>query len=84
MCYLEAWGNILIGKMMRDVYKEIVDFMNYQMNTKGVESFRTRKIADAIGLTIYQARVYLEALQSLGIVEKINAGKGVSGVWRLH
>lgn len=40
MCYLEAWGNILMGKVVRDVYKEIVDFMNYQMNTKGGGKFQ--------------------------------------------
>ncbi|WP_371867117.1 FaeA/PapI family transcriptional regulator [Escherichia albertii] len=68
---------------MKDVHKEIVDFMMYQMDTRGKESFRTREIADAVGLTIYQALFYLKTLQLFGVVEKVNTGKGVSGVWRL-
>ncbi|EBH8586343.1 faeA-like family protein [Salmonella enterica subsp. enterica serovar Abony] len=44
---------------------------------------RTRSIADAAGLTIYQARAYLVTLEGAGVVEKMNAGKGVSGRWRL-
>ncbi|MDI5405240.1 FaeA/PapI family transcriptional regulator, partial [Salmonella enterica subsp. enterica serovar Lubbock] len=40
-------------------------------------------IADAAGLTIYQARAYLVTLEDAGVVEKMNAGKGVSGRWRL-
>ena len=53
------------------------------MDTRGKESFRTREIADAVGLTIYQALFYLKTLQLFGVVEKVNTGKGVSGVWRL-
>ncbi|EEM2041215.1 faeA-like family protein [Salmonella enterica subsp. enterica serovar Kentucky] len=44
---------------------------------------RTRSIADAAGLTIYQARAYLVTLEGAGVVEKMNVGKGVSGRWRL-
>uniref|UniRef100_UPI0021BDFFB5 FaeA/PapI family transcriptional regulator n=1 Tax=Salmonella enterica TaxID=28901 RepID=UPI0021BDFFB5 len=44
---------------------------------------RTRSIADAAGLTIYQARAYLVTLEDAGVVEKMNAGKGVSGRWLL-
>ncbi|EBV5179250.1 hypothetical protein DO692_23120 [Salmonella enterica subsp. enterica serovar Carmel] len=40
-------------------------------------------MADAVGLTIYQTRGYLEVLQSSSVVEKINSGRGRSGVWRL-
>ncbi|EGI6182049.1 faeA-like family protein [Salmonella enterica subsp. houtenae serovar 51:z4,z23:-] len=58
--------------------------MTYQKNSRGKGSFRIREIADAVGLTIYQARLYLEALQSLGVVERINSGKGVPGVWELR
>ncbi|EKK2776118.1 faeA-like family protein [Escherichia coli] len=63
--------------------KEIVEFMTYQRDSGRQETFRTREIADVVGLTIYQTRFYLETLQSLGVVEKINAGKGVPGVWGL-
>ncbi|ENJ7143926.1 faeA-like family protein [Escherichia coli] len=63
--------------------KEIVEFMTYQRDSGRKETFRTREIADVVGLTIYQTRFYLETLQSLGVVEKINAGKGVPGVWGL-
>ncbi|HHU1818854.1 TPA: FaeA/PapI family transcriptional regulator [Escherichia coli] len=69
---------------MKDIYKVIVEFMTHQKFSGGKESFRTREIADAVGLTIYQTRLYLEALQSLGVVEKINSGKGVPGLWELR
>lgn len=68
---------------MPDMCKEIVEFMTYQRDSGRQETFRTREIADVVGLTIYQTRFYLETLQSLGVVEKINAGKGVPGVWGL-
>ncbi len=68
---------------MPDMCKEIVEFMTYQRDSGRKETFRTREIADVVGLTIYQTRFYLETLQSLGVVEKINAGKGVPGVWGL-
>ncbi|ENR6343873.1 faeA-like family protein [Escherichia coli] len=58
--------------------------MTHQKFSGGKENFRTREIADAVGLTIYQTRLYLEALQSLGVVEKINSGKGVPGLWELR
>ncbi|OSL65540.1 hypothetical protein EAXG_05124 [Escherichia coli TA054] len=45
--------------------------------------FSTREIADAVGLTIYQARGYLEVLRSSRVVAKINFGRGRPGVWRL-
>ncbi|EEO5568284.1 transcriptional regulator PefI, partial [Salmonella enterica] len=40
-------------------------------------------IADAAGLSIYQVRLYLEQLHDVGVLEKVNAGKGVPGLWRL-
>lgn len=73
-----------MGEKVADVYKEIVGFMTYQKNSKGKDTFRTREVADAVGLTIYQIRLHLEALQSLDVVEKINSGKGVPGIWRLR
>ncbi len=44
---------------------------------------KTRDIADAAGLSIYQVRSYLEQLRAVGVLEKVNAGKGVPGLWRL-
>ncbi|ENN5532592.1 hypothetical protein ABSV21_000201 [Salmonella enterica subsp. enterica serovar 1,4,[5],12:i:-] len=40
-------------------------------------------MADVVGLTIYQAREYLEVLQSPSVVEKVNSGRGRPGVWKL-
>ncbi|CAD5837175.1 FaeA/PapI family transcriptional regulator [Escherichia coli] len=67
---------------MKEIYKEIVEYMKMNSGTK--KTFRTREVADAVGLTIYQTRLHLEALQSFGVVEKINSGKGVPGVWGLQ
>ncbi|EBQ5842053.1 regulator [Salmonella enterica subsp. enterica serovar Brandenburg] len=44
---------------------------------------KTRDIADAVGLSIYQVRSYLEQLRDVGVLEKVNAGKGAPGLWRL-
>ncbi|EDC8220025.1 regulator [Salmonella enterica] len=44
---------------------------------------KIRDIADAAGLSIYQVRSYLEQLRVVGVLEKVNAGKGVPGLWRL-
>ncbi|ELI6240946.1 transcriptional regulator PefI [Salmonella enterica] len=44
---------------------------------------KIRDIADAAGLCIYQVRSYLEQLRAVGVLEKVNAGKGVPGLWRL-
>lgn len=49
----------------------------------GQTLFSTREIADAVGLTIYQVRGYLEMLQSSGVVEKVNSGRGRAGQWTL-
>ncbi|WP_274540465.1 FaeA/PapI family transcriptional regulator [Escherichia coli] len=67
---------------MKEIYKEIVEYMKMNSGTK--KTFRTREVADAVGLTIYQTRLHLEALQSFGVVEKINSGKGVPGAWGLQ
>ncbi|ELO77697.1 hypothetical protein SEEE3944_06392, partial [Salmonella enterica subsp. enterica serovar Enteritidis str. 33944] len=40
---------------------------------------KIRDIADAAGLSIYQVRSYLEQLRAVGVLEKVNAGKGVPG-----
>ncbi|ACH77761.1 transcriptional regulator PefI [Salmonella enterica subsp. enterica serovar Enteritidis] len=44
---------------------------------------KIRDIADAAGLSIYQVRSYLEQLRAVGVLEKVNAGKGAPGLWRL-
>ncbi|HGA6240159.1 TPA: transcriptional regulator PefI [Salmonella enterica subsp. enterica serovar Enteritidis] len=44
---------------------------------------KIRDIADAAGLSIYQVRSYLEQLRAVGVPEKVNAGKGAPGLWRL-
>lgn len=71
-------------RKVKDIYKEIVEYMASQKNLGINEMFGTREVADAVGLTIYQTRLHLEALQALGVVEKINSGKGVPGVWKLQ
>lgn len=69
--------------MSNDACDKILSFMQSQANGRINIPVRTRSIADAAGLTIYQARAYLVTLEGAGVVEKMNAGKGVSGRWRL-
>lgn len=68
--------------MNNNIDGRIIDFMK-KKNLSVNRTFSTREIADAVGLTIYQARGYLEALQSSSVVEKINAGRGRAGKWVL-
>lgn len=69
--------------MNKDIDGRIVEFLENQRKSFRKTFFSTREIADAVGLTIYQARGYLEALQSSGVVEKVNSGRGKPGQWRL-
>lgn len=69
--------------MNKDIDGRIVEFMGNQRKSFRKTFFSTREIADAVGLTIYQARGCLEALQSSGVVEKVNSGRGKPGQWRL-
>ncbi|HBC0990034.1 TPA: faeA-like family protein [Escherichia coli] len=69
--------------MNKDIDERIVDFLENQKGSFSKTFFSTREIADAVGLTIYQARGYLEVLQSSDVVEKINSGRGRPGQWRL-
>ncbi|MBB9726031.1 faeA-like family protein [Escherichia coli] len=69
--------------MNKDINERIVVFLENQKKSFGKTFFSTREIADAVGLTIYQIRGYLEALQSSGVVEKVNSGRGRPGQWRL-
>ncbi|HBM9704215.1 TPA: faeA-like family protein [Escherichia coli] len=65
--------------MNRDIEKLIINFMEQQKKSVNRTFLSTREIADAVGLTIYQVRGYLEALQSSFVVEKVNYGQGISG-----
>lgn len=69
--------------MNKNIDERIVEFLESQKKSFSKTFFSTRKIADAAGLTIYQTREYLEVLQSSGVVEKVNSGKGRAGQWRL-
>ncbi|MCU6343569.1 FaeA/PapI family transcriptional regulator [Escherichia coli] len=69
--------------MNKDIDGRIVEFLGNQRKSFRKTFFSTREIADAVGLTIYQARGYLEVLQSSGVVEKVNSGRGKPGQWRL-
>lgn len=69
--------------MNKDIDGRIVEFLENQRKSFRKTFFSTREIADAVGLTIYQARGYLEALLSSGVVEKVNSGRGKPGQWRL-
>lgn len=62
---------------------ELVSFWKIIKKHFSKTLFSTREIADAVGLTIYQARGCLEVLQSFGVVEKLNSGRGRAGQWRL-
>lgn len=68
--------------MNKDIDDRIVEFLENQKKSFS-KTFSTREIADTAGLTIYQARGYLETLQSSGVVEKVNSGRGRPGMWRL-
>ncbi|HGX4296995.1 TPA: FaeA/PapI family transcriptional regulator [Escherichia coli] len=69
--------------MSKNVCEAIIAFMKSREIDEDGISLRTRDIADATNLTIYQARTYLETLRVLGVVEKVNGGKGTPGLWRL-
>lgn len=43
----------------------------------------TREVADAVGLSIYQARQHLEFLASKGLIQKINSGRGRPNTWKV-
>ncbi|QCT87616.1 FaeA/PapI family transcriptional regulator [Escherichia sp. E4742] len=69
--------------MNKDNNEQIVGFLESQKKSSRKTSFSTREIADAVGLTIYQARCCLEILQSSCVVEKVNSGRGRPGQWKL-
>ncbi|EPV1051209.1 FaeA/PapI family transcriptional regulator [Salmonella enterica subsp. enterica serovar Newport] len=63
--------------------KNIVAFMRTRVAAEGAVVLRSREIADATGLTIYQVHFWLMSLRTAGVVEKVNAGRGRPGVWVL-
>ncbi|ECW0470405.1 TPA: faeA-like family protein [Salmonella enterica subsp. enterica serovar Mississippi] len=69
--------------MNRDIDAQIICFLERQKKSVSKSFFSTREVADAVGLTIYQAKGHLEVLQSSCVVEKVNTGRGVTGQWRL-
>ncbi|WP_309187455.1 FaeA/PapI family transcriptional regulator [Escherichia marmotae] len=91
LCFV-LWRVLLIGWLTdlqeddvnnKDIDEQIVNFLENQKKHFSKKFFSTREIADAVGLTIYQARECLEVLQSSGVVEKANSGRGRPGVWVL-
>ncbi|MBE8614625.1 hypothetical protein CYG68_19960 [Morganella morganii] len=47
-------------------------------------ALRTRIIADNVGITIHQARYYLEKLRKNNIVERTTKGRGRKITWLLN
>ncbi|HAU2961080.1 TPA: faeA-like family protein [Salmonella enterica subsp. diarizonae] len=56
------------------------------MRSNQADSFplRTRTIADNVGITIHQARYYLEKLRKNNIVERTTKGRGKKITWLLN
>ncbi|EFB7616379.1 faeA-like family protein [Escherichia coli] len=69
--------------MKTDIDERMREYLENQKKHFSKTLFSTREIADAVGLTIYQVRGYLEMLQSSGVVEKVNSGRGRAGQWTL-
>ncbi|EHG6070534.1 faeA-like family protein [Salmonella enterica subsp. diarizonae serovar 61:z52:z53] len=61
---------------------EIINIM--QLNQADRPSMRTRFIADNVGLTIHQARYYLEKLRKNNIVKRTTKGRGKKIAWLLN
>ncbi|ECG8516337.1 faeA-like family protein [Salmonella enterica subsp. salamae] len=61
----------------------ILSFIQSQAKGRENISVKTQIIVEVAGLARYQASSYLKILQGAGGAEKMNAGKGVSGLWRL-
>lgn len=63
--------------------QEILDWMQTQRNRHGVVFLSTRDVAEAAGITVYQAREYLENLSVAGIIDRTPANRGMSVLWFL-
>ncbi|HBR2043242.1 TPA: hypothetical protein L9M98_004686 [Klebsiella pneumoniae] len=67
---------------MKEKYLKILKIFANKKSEK-IYHLRTRDIADAAELTIYQARQRLEYLNGIGMVESVASGKGKSTIWKL-
>lgn len=67
---------------MKENYIKIIQYL---LKQKGVNmlQIKTRDVADAVELTIYQARQHLIHLNKAGIVERVTQGRGRSTLWQL-
>ncbi|MGP3592743.1 FaeA/PapI family transcriptional regulator [Vagococcus sp. WN89Y] len=67
---------------MKENYIKIIQYL---LKQKGVNmlQIKTRDVADAVELTIYQARQYLIHLNKAGVVERVTQGRGRSTLWQL-
>ncbi|EAB9446527.1 faeA-like family protein [Salmonella enterica subsp. diarizonae] len=65
-----------------NISNKIINTM--QLNQADKFSLRTRIIADNVGLTIHQARYYLEKLRKNNIVERTTKGRGKKIAWLLN
>lgn len=64
-----------------DIYRQIIDVM--KLRQAHSVSLKTRGIADDVGISIHQARYYLEELRKLNIVERSVEGRGKITCWSL-
>lgn len=67
--------------MRGDIYIDIIEVM--KLNDAYVIPLRTRVIADSVGISINQARYYLEEFRKLNIVERLVVGRGKITCWLL-
>lgn len=65
-----------------DISNKIINTM--RSNQADRFSLRTRIIADNVGVTIHQARYYLEKLRKNNIVERTTKGRGKKITWLLN
>lgn len=63
--------------------QEILNWMQLQRSRHDVVLLSARDIAEAAGITVYQARECLENLSGAGIIDRIPASRGVPVLWFL-
>ncbi|ECB3945191.1 regulator [Salmonella enterica subsp. enterica serovar Stanley] len=69
--------------MSESIITHIISIIRERQIAHDGAPVKTRDIADAAGLSIYQVRSYPEQLRVVGGLEKVNVEKGVPGLWRL-